>query len=101
MDLYSHFRSYKTIFIFILDRYFEALCKNEQLPVKDRLDYQLGQPLDNPVTRGALAVLHKQVSMQCFLLIKNNYYIYTIASLRFICVPPKCPGGQFLLITPL
>jgi len=41
--------------------YFEALHKGDELPVKERLDYQLGQPLDNPVTKGAFAVLHKQL----------------------------------------
>ncbi|XP_065063860.1 ropporin-1-like protein [Rhopilema esculentum] len=41
--------------------YFDALNKGEQPPVKERLDYKLGQPLDNPVTKGALAVLHKQL----------------------------------------
>ena len=44
-------------------RYFDALNKGEQPPVKERLDYQLGQPLDSPVTKGALTVLHKQVKM--------------------------------------
>eukprot|EP00112_Aurelia_sp_Birch-Aquarium-sp1_P024973 Seg81.8 transcript_id=Seg81.8/GoldUCD/mRNA.D3Y31 product="Ropporin-1-like protein" protein_id=Seg81.8/GoldUCD/D3Y31 len=41
--------------------YFEALNKHQTPPVKERLDYQLGQAKDNPVTKGALAVLHKQL----------------------------------------
>lgn len=43
-------------------RYFEALAKGETPPVKDRLEFQLGQPMEKPLTQGLLAVLHKQVS---------------------------------------
>lgn len=42
-------------------RYFDALSKGETPPVKDRLEFQLGQPLEKPLTQGLLAVLHKQV----------------------------------------
>ena len=44
-----------------LYRYFDALSKGETSPVKDRLEFQLGQPMEKPLTQGLLAVLHKQV----------------------------------------
>ncbi|KAK3750583.1 hypothetical protein QZH41_018194 [Actinostola sp. cb2023] len=40
--------------------YFDALSKGETPPVKDRLEFQLGEPLEKPLTQGQLAVLHKQ-----------------------------------------
>ena len=43
-------------------RYFDALSKGETPPVKDRLEFQLGQPMERPLSQGLLAVLHKQVS---------------------------------------
>ena len=46
-------------------RYFDALAKGETPPVKDRLETQLGQPLEKPLTQGLLAVLHKQVWKIC------------------------------------
>lgn len=46
---------------FTICRYFDALSKGETPPVKDRLEFQLGQPLEKPLTQGLLAVLHKQV----------------------------------------
>lgn len=46
---------------FTICRYFDALSKGETPPVKDRLEFQLGQPLQKPLTQGLLAVLHKQV----------------------------------------
>ena len=46
-------------------RYFDALSKGETPPVKDRLEFQLGQPLEKPLTQGLLAVLHKQVFPIC------------------------------------
>lgn len=52
-----------TLGIVYFFRYFEALNKHQTPPVKERLDYQLGQAKDNPVTKGALAVLHKQVNI--------------------------------------
>lgn len=42
-------------------RYFDALSKGETPPVKERLEFQLGQPLEKPLTQGLLSVLHKQV----------------------------------------
>ena len=55
---------YSCIFDFMIwnCRYFEALAKGETPPVKDRLEFQLGQPMERPLTQGLLAVLHKQVS---------------------------------------
>ena len=50
-------------------RYFDALSKGETPPVKDRLEFQLGQPMERPLSQGLLAVLHKQVS-------KNYYPLY-------------------------
>ena len=47
-------------FVFLI-RYFDALSKGETPPVKDRLEFQLGQPMEKPLTQGLLAVLHKQV----------------------------------------
>ena len=38
------------------------MSKGETPPVKERLEFQLGQPLEKPLTQGLLAVLHKQVS---------------------------------------
>lgn len=51
-------------------RYFDALSKGETPPVKERLEFQLGQPLEKPLTQGLLAVLHKQVSYT--ICIKSN-----------------------------
>lgn len=48
---------------FTICRYFDALSKGETPPVKDRLEFQLGQPLEKPLTQGLLAVLHKQVCL--------------------------------------
>jgi hypothetical protein len=47
----------------IVSRYFDALAKGETPPVKDRLEFQLGEPLEKPLTQGQLAVLHKQVNL--------------------------------------
>ncbi|XP_031573224.1 ropporin-1-like protein [Actinia tenebrosa] len=41
--------------------YFDALAKGEKPPIKDRLEFQLGEPLEKPLTQGQLAVLHKQL----------------------------------------
>lgn len=41
--------------------YFDALSKGETPPVKERLEFQLGQPLEKPLTQGLLAVLQKQL----------------------------------------
>lgn len=57
-------------------RYFEALAKGETPPVKDRLEFQLGQPMERPLTQGLLAVLHKQVSIIKLLLKLFYKFIY-------------------------
>lgn len=41
--------------------YFDALSKGEKPPVKERLDFQLGQAKDENVTKEAIAVLHRQL----------------------------------------
>lgn len=41
--------------------YFEALDRGEKPPVKERLDFQLGQAKDQNLTKEAIAVLHRQL----------------------------------------
>lgn len=41
--------------------YFDALSKGEKPPIKDRLDFQLGQVHDKALSKEAVAVLHRQV----------------------------------------
>ena len=41
--------------------YFDALAKGEKPPVKERLDFQLGEVQDKTLTLEAIKVLHKQV----------------------------------------
>jgi len=41
--------------------YFNALANGEKPPVKERLDFQLGQAMDKPLTKEAIAVLHRQL----------------------------------------
>lgn len=61
-------------------RYFDALSKGETPPVKDRLEFQLGQPMERPLTQGLLAVLHKQAKKTTTHLIYSFMY-----SIIFIC----------------
>lgn len=56
-------------------RYFDALSKGETPPVKDRLEFQLGQPMEKPLTQGLLAVLHKQVSKNYHTFLLIHFYI--------------------------
>lgn len=41
--------------------YFDALSKGEKPPIKERLDFQLGQVHDKALSKEALAVLHRQL----------------------------------------
>jgi len=41
--------------------YFDALSKGEKPPIKERLDFRLGEHINKPVTQGSLAVLHRQL----------------------------------------
>jgi len=41
--------------------YFEALSKGEKPPVKERLDFQMGQVKDKTLTKESVAVLHRQL----------------------------------------
>ena len=41
--------------------YFDALAKGEKPPVKERLDFTLGQAKDKPITQESLSVLHRQL----------------------------------------
>lgn len=62
-------------------RYFDALSKGETPPVKDRLEFQLGQPMERPLTQGLLAVLHKQAKKKT-----TTHLIYSfVYSFIFIC----------------
>ena len=61
-------------------RYFDALSKGETPPVKDRLEFQLGQPMERPLTQGLLAVLHKQAKKT------TTHLIYSLCILLFLYV---------------
>ena len=63
-------------------RYFDALSKGETPPVKDRLEFQLGQPMERPLTKGLLAVLHKQAKKKhhsSYLFIYVFIYFYMLS----------------------
>ena len=58
-------------------RYFDALSKGDTPPVKERLEFQLGQPLEKPLTQGLLAVLHKQVFPTLIGMSPHHFRLYS------------------------